>query len=176
MSANIDWEMFRSFFIPLEPIDVTKNVNELEGNRHRIGEQVKDFTNDNVDIWRAGEMGADRVMADMINSMEAMIDTTKDDQEPDPALPYDEEVVGDLGWIDEEDMYKEIEDEGPPPIPERGTEMKLDAPYIDGPQWYVVMSPREELGMEGPMGIKSLLDFWDDEVIDSHTLVWKEVS
>ena len=47
-------------------------------------------------------------------------------------------------------------------------------PYIDGPRWYVVLSPREELGLEGPVGIKSLLDYWDDEIIDSHSLVWKE--
>ena len=63
-------------------------------------------------MWQRGEMGADRVMSDMVASMEAMIDTTKDDQEPDPALPYDEEVVQDLGWIDEEDMYDRMEEEG----------------------------------------------------------------
>ena len=71
-------------------------------------------------------------------------------------------------------MYEEMAETGPPPIPERGTEVSLSTPYIDGPQWFVVLSPREELGMEGPMGIKSLLDYWDDEIIDSHTLVWKE--
>ncbi|GMH70973.1 hypothetical protein TrLO_g7500 [Triparma laevis f. longispina] len=182
MSANIDWELFRSFFVPMEVLPEslgganpeTAGENGLEGNRHKISENIKGYTGDNVDMWQRGEMGADRVMSDMLASMEAMIDTTKDDQEPDPALPYDEEVVQDLGWIDEEDMYDRMEEEGPPPIPERGTEVKLDAPYIDGPQWYVVMSPREELGMEGPMGIRSLLDFWDDEIIDSHTLVWKE--
>ena len=42
------------------------------------------------------------MMHDMVVTMEAMIDTTKDDQEPSPALNYDGEAVEDLGWIDEE--------------------------------------------------------------------------
>jgi len=176
MSANIDWEMFRTFFIPMEEDGDQEAIkdNMAGNNRHRISEGIKDFTADQADIWRSGEMDADRMMHDMVVTMEAMIDTTKDDQEPSPALGYDGEAVEDLGWIDEERIYEQLAEEGPPPIPERGTEVSLATPYIDGPQWFVVLSPREELGMEGPMGIKSLLDYWDDEIIDSHTLVWKE--
>lgn len=35
------------------------------------------------------------------------------------------------------------------------------------------MSPRETQGVEGPLGVKRLIDYWDDELIDSHSLVWK---
>ena len=160
MSANIDWEVFRAFFIPMEedfdPEGIKNNMSD--NNRHRISEGMKDFTTQQADIWKSGEMDAERMMHDMVVTMEAMIDTTKDDQEPSPALNYDGEAVEDLGWIDEEKMYEEMAEAGPPPIPERGTEVSLATPYIDGPQWFVVLSPREELGMEGPMGIKVRMD------------------
>jgi hypothetical protein len=104
MSANIDWEMFRAFFIPMEEDNDPEAIknNMSENNRHRISEGMKDFTAQQADIWKSGEMDAERMMHDMVVTMEAMIDTTKDDQEPSPALNYDGEAVEDLGWIDEE--------------------------------------------------------------------------
>ena len=66
-------------------------------------------------------------------------------------------------------MYDQIAEEGPPPIPERGTEIKLDAPYIDGPQWYIVMSPREELGMEVSRDDTCCFHFATTKLINSNS-------
>ena len=99
MNANIDWEMFRTFFIP--DVEVTgmesgpnSTKDELsKDNRHRLSENVKNFAKEGADIWRSGDMDAERMMHDMVVTMEAMIDTTKDDQESSPALAYNGEVV-----------------------------------------------------------------------------------
>ena len=159
---EIGWEVFRDYFVKMQGTkEITGNEVAGLGNRHTMSQKMVEHMKDETD------------MRNMVMSMEAMINTTLDDQEATPALnEMEEEVVNDLTWImQEEDWAKQ---KGPPNIPERGREVSLAVPYVDGPKWYVVLSPREVNGCEGPLGIKRLIDYWDDEFIDGHSLVWKE--
>jgi len=167
MNGSITWDIFRSMFITLSD-DAEKNASDSP----ILNEQTKSFAAHEVDVWRSGNLSGAEMLRNIANSAEAEFNRTKDDQEPMPAFSYDDGIVADLNWRREAE--EEAKEDGPPPIPNRGSEIILNTPFIDGPQWFVVMSPREDLGVEGPMGIKQLIEFWDEEIIDSHTLVWKE--
>jgi Ran GTPase-activating protein (RanGAP) involved in mRNA processing and transport len=162
----ITWTGLRTYFMRFDDDINTEESNVLSADMITANELE-------LQRLREGHIQTDDYMRNMITSMEALLDTAADDQEAVPALNDGEDyVVNDLNWISDVEEWKKLK--GPPKVPERGAELHLGSVYIDGPKWYVVISPREVHGAEGPLGIKHLIDYWDDEVIDSHSLVWKE--